>query len=168
MASSNDTSSTTTLPTNDTDGMQIPVGLSSLLIRVVTYNIRYAATGSSLQDGEQVWDGIRGPRVTSQLRFTTLNTPAAFINLQEVLKPQLDSILAGLNNSTTSPPPPPPQLRQNGPTSASAAKTIANPANTALSSTAPPSGNCRIGRPFGSPRRPRSHRRAGTRGVREF
>ncbi|PPJ51005.1 hypothetical protein CBER1_07820 [Cercospora berteroae] len=83
--------------------MQLPVGLSTLLIRIISYNIRFAATDQG--NGEEPWTGVRAPRVISQIRFNTINNPAAFVGMQEVLKSQLDDVVAGLNaNRTTSEP----------------------------------------------------------------
>jgi len=83
----------------------------ALPLRVVTHNIRYAAT--SLFDGERPWSE-RAPLVLSQLQHEVRHvvptvvagdltnaspsyTGAAFICLQEVLHSQLVDLMAGLN-----------------------------------------------------------------------
>ncbi|KAI5358744.1 putative endonuclease/exonuclease/phosphatase [Septoria linicola] len=76
--------------------MQLPVGLSTLLIRIMSYNIRFAATDRG--EGEEPWEGVRAPRVISQIRFNTISNPAAFVGMQEVLKSQLDDVMTGLND----------------------------------------------------------------------
>ncbi len=68
---------------------------STLPVRVLTHNIRYATT-SPVKD-EKKWH-IRGPRVIAELRFNTNHCPESFICLQEVLHDQLLDILSGLNS----------------------------------------------------------------------
>jgi endonuclease/exonuclease/phosphatase family metal-dependent hydrolase len=69
----------------------------SLPIRIITHNIRYAAT--NLDHGEQPWQ-VRAPQLIAELRFNTINSPTAFICLQEVLHSQLIDILDALNEDT--------------------------------------------------------------------
>src|ERR1700712_2471583 len=70
-----------------------------LSIRLVTHNIRYAAT--SLFKGEKPWSE-RAPQLIAGLNFATTGNPAAFICLQEVLHPQLTDIMTGLNSDDKS------------------------------------------------------------------
>src|SRR2546429_455838 len=67
---------------------------SPLPIRLLTHNIRYATT--SPFPGEELWN-VRRPKLTNELRFNTMQSFSSFINLQEVLKAQLDDILTDLN-----------------------------------------------------------------------
>ncbi|MCJ1392623.1 hypothetical protein MMC18_005493 [Xylographa bjoerkii] len=55
-------------------------------IRVLSHNIRYATQAPF--KGEERWP-VRKPRLINELRFHTLNSPEAFICLQEVLHGQL-------------------------------------------------------------------------------
>ncbi|QSZ31886.1 hypothetical protein DSL72_001455 [Monilinia vaccinii-corymbosi] len=66
---------------------------TSIPIRVITHNIRYAT--ESPFEGEQLWP-IRAPRLCSELVFNSTN-PGTFICLQEVLHSQLIDIHDALN-----------------------------------------------------------------------
>lgn len=73
----------------------IAFGFSVLLFRIITYStlypsqqelrtdrfsdIRFASTDPS--GGEKPWDGVRAPRVISQLRFNTIHNPEAIIGM---------------------------------------------------------------------------------------
>jgi len=61
----------------------------SLPIRLITYNIRYAA--SHRAPNEEPWP-IRCPKLATQLQFTTSGFESAFICHQEVLHPQLQDL----------------------------------------------------------------------------
>ncbi|KAF1984367.1 endonuclease/exonuclease/phosphatase [Aulographum hederae CBS 113979] len=67
---------------------------SSLFLRLITHNIRYAT--SSPFKNEEPWP-TRAPRLINELLFTTANDQNSFICLQEVLHDQLLDILQGLN-----------------------------------------------------------------------
>lgn len=69
---------------------------SSIEIRIVTHNIRYAT--QTPFKGEELWP-IRCPRLCSQLRFNSTAIPATLICLQEVLHSQLLDVMASLNSS---------------------------------------------------------------------
>ncbi|KAF6813453.1 endonuclease exonuclease phosphatase family protein [Colletotrichum sojae] len=62
---------------------------SSMLLRVVSQNVRYATENPTPK--EELWK-VRGPRLIDQLRFITTGHEAAFICLQEVLYSQLEDI----------------------------------------------------------------------------
>ena len=68
--------------------------LTSLPIRLISHNIRYAT--KSPFKGEEPWS-IRYSRLLNQLRFSTLYIPSALICLQEALHEQLVDVLDGLN-----------------------------------------------------------------------
>jgi endonuclease/exonuclease/phosphatase family metal-dependent hydrolase len=71
----------------------------TLPLRLVTFNIRYAAT--SRQTNEKPWS-IRAPLVVSQLQGAAANASSGaetIIGLQEVLKGQLDDLSAGLGSA---------------------------------------------------------------------
>ena len=70
---------------------------SSLPVRVLTHNIRYA-TRSPFK-GEEAWD-LRRPKLLNELHFNTRHCPEAFICLQEVLHNQLQDIHHNLNLAT--------------------------------------------------------------------
>jgi endonuclease/exonuclease/phosphatase family metal-dependent hydrolase len=70
---------------------------SSLPIRILSHNIRYATTAPF--EGEELWSA-RAPYLLSELRFNTAHNPEAFIDLQEVLHNQLLDVLAGLPDYT--------------------------------------------------------------------
>jgi endonuclease/exonuclease/phosphatase family metal-dependent hydrolase len=72
---------------------------NSIDIRLVTHNVRYAAT--SLFRGEKPWSE-RAPQLIAGLNFATTSSSTAFICLQEVLYPQLKDIVAGLNSDNKS------------------------------------------------------------------
>lgn len=96
------------LPFND------PLAAACLPLRVITHNIRYAAT--DLKKNEKPWEERRH-LISSQLEYHTryLNSPcslqhnegstrrpgAAIIGLQEVLHEQLMDIMSDLNNVST-------------------------------------------------------------------
>ncbi|MCJ1438905.1 hypothetical protein MMC27_008295 [Xylographa pallens] len=65
-------------------------------VRVLTHNIRYAT--QSPFKGEEFWS-IRKPKLVNELMFHTLNSPEAFICLQEVLHEQLLDISSLLNGN---------------------------------------------------------------------
>ncbi|MCJ1402429.1 hypothetical protein MMC11_005649 [Xylographa trunciseda] len=65
-------------------------------VRVLTHNIRYAT--QSPFKGEELWP-IRKPRLVNELSFHTLNSPEAFICLQEVLHEQLLDISSLLSEN---------------------------------------------------------------------
>jgi endonuclease/exonuclease/phosphatase family metal-dependent hydrolase len=77
---------------------------ASLLIRILTHNIRYA-TDSPFK-GEKPWPKRRD-LIINELKYNTLYNPEAFVCLQEVLHNQLTDILTGLNGtmSATAPSP---------------------------------------------------------------
>ncbi|KAL1994965.1 hypothetical protein VTN49DRAFT_1152 [Thermomyces lanuginosus] len=66
-----------------------------LSVRVLTHNIRYAATDRF--EGEEPWE-VRRQYVVNELNFHTRNPAESFICLQEVLHGQLVDVLAGLND----------------------------------------------------------------------
>ncbi|KAI9845229.1 MAG: hypothetical protein M1837_004984 [Sclerophora amabilis] len=70
---------------------------SSVPIRTLTHNIRYATT--SPFKGEETWD-IRKSRLCNELIFNTRYSPEAFICLQEVLHNQLVDIDSALNRGS--------------------------------------------------------------------
>ncbi|MCJ1282260.1 hypothetical protein MMC26_001583 [Xylographa opegraphella] len=65
-------------------------------VRVLTHNIRYAT--QSPFEGEELWV-IRKAKLVNELKFHTLNSPEAFICLQEVLHEQLLHISSLLNET---------------------------------------------------------------------
>ncbi|KAI8938258.1 hypothetical protein NX059_005917 [Plenodomus lindquistii] len=69
-----------------------------LPLRILTHNIRYAASPPST--GEQPWS-IRKSYILSELHYNTLYNPEAFICLQEVLHEQLLDIMSGLGEEWT-------------------------------------------------------------------
>ncbi|KAF2147360.1 uncharacterized protein K452DRAFT_282366 [Aplosporella prunicola CBS 121167] len=71
--------------------------LSSLLVRVLTHNIRFATTSPGT--GEQPW-AVRAPYLLSELRYHA-TLPASIICLQEVLHNQLTDVLSGLNGNSS-------------------------------------------------------------------
>lgn len=71
---------------------------SSIGIRVITHNIRYAT--QSPFKGEERWP-IRCPRLCSELVFNSKSIPETFICLQEVLHTQLVDVLASLNSTSS-------------------------------------------------------------------
>ncbi|KAL1973043.1 hypothetical protein VTN31DRAFT_6585 [Thermomyces dupontii] len=68
-----------------------------LSVRVLTHNIRYAATDRF--EGEEPWE-VRRQYVVNQLNFHTRHPAESFICLQEVLHGQLVDVLAGLNDAS--------------------------------------------------------------------
>jgi hypothetical protein len=68
---------------------------TSIYVRVVTFNIRYA-TASPFR-GEELWTK-RCPRLCAQLAYTSLHPASTFLCLQEVLHKQLLDILAALQD----------------------------------------------------------------------
>ena len=71
-----------------------PERLSPPAFRILTHNIRYAAT--SRAKGEDPWE-VRRNHLTNELRFNTRFCPESFICLQEVLHEQLVDIHRDLN-----------------------------------------------------------------------
>jgi endonuclease/exonuclease/phosphatase family metal-dependent hydrolase len=69
---------------------------TSLAIRILTHNIRYATT--SPFPGELPW-ADRKAGLVSELLYHTRHCPAAIICLQEVLHEQLVDVLTGLNGT---------------------------------------------------------------------
>ncbi|KAK4044865.1 Endonuclease/exonuclease/phosphatase [Parachaetomium inaequale] len=69
---------------------------TSLHIRLVTFNIRYATKNPGL--GEEPWP-VRCPRLCAQLRFLASGHDSAFVCLQEVLHSQLTDVQARLGPS---------------------------------------------------------------------
>ncbi|KAL0932978.1 endonuclease exonuclease phosphatase family protein [Colletotrichum truncatum] len=75
------------LPSNST---------SSMLLRLVSQNVRYATKHPTPK--EKPWN-VRGPRLVNQLDFITAGHESAFICLQEVLYSQLGEIQSYLGSS---------------------------------------------------------------------
>ena len=73
-----------------------PERLSPPAFRILTHNIRYAAT--SRAKGEDPWE-VRRNHLTNELRFNTRFCPESFICLQEVLHEQLVDIHRDLNRN---------------------------------------------------------------------
>jgi endonuclease/exonuclease/phosphatase family metal-dependent hydrolase len=71
------------------------VHATSLPIRILTHNIRYAADPPAT--GEKPWSARR-QLILNELHYNTLHNPEAFICLQEVLNEQLNDIMTGLGN----------------------------------------------------------------------
>jgi endonuclease/exonuclease/phosphatase family metal-dependent hydrolase len=69
---------------------------SSIDIRIITHNIRYATEAPF--KGEERWR-IRCPRLCAELIFNSTSIPETFICLQEVLHSQLVDVLTSLNGS---------------------------------------------------------------------
>ncbi|KAK4104772.1 DNase I-like protein [Parathielavia hyrcaniae] len=70
----------------------------SLLVRLITHNVRFAIEDPS--PGEELWS-VRCPRLCSQLSFITSGQDSAFVCLQEVLHSQLSDIQACLGPAWT-------------------------------------------------------------------
>lgn len=71
----------------------------STSVRLITYNIRYAATSLAPGiPGEKPWS-VRRPRIGAQLRFIAAGQQGPFFCLQEVLHSQLKDIQAELGPS---------------------------------------------------------------------
>lgn len=68
----------------------------AIQLRLITHNIRYAAT--TLSPGEAPWEE-RLPLLASQFRYQTFALSTTVLCLQEVLKHQLDDLLDSLNTS---------------------------------------------------------------------
>lgn len=68
---------------------------AELFLRVITFNIRYAAT--SPFEGEEPWD-VRKQYTVNTLNFHSRPVPETFIGLQEALHDQLVDVKAGLND----------------------------------------------------------------------
>jgi endonuclease/exonuclease/phosphatase family metal-dependent hydrolase len=77
---------------------QREAGVQSVPIRLLSHNIRYAAT--NLDKGEKPWP-MRAPQLIAELRFHTITAPESFICLQEVLHKQLIDIVRGLNETSS-------------------------------------------------------------------
>ncbi|KAL2152370.1 hypothetical protein VTH82DRAFT_5554 [Thermothelomyces myriococcoides] len=69
---------------------------ASLLVRLITYNVRYATEDPG--PGEEPWS-VRYPKLCGQLNFFASGRDSAFICLQEVLHSQLIDIQARLGSS---------------------------------------------------------------------
>jgi len=69
-----------------------------LLLRLVTYNIRYAAGSKSRFPHEEPWS-VRCPKLSTQLRFITAGHESSFICLQEALYQQLQDVHGKLGHS---------------------------------------------------------------------
>jgi len=69
-------------------------GASPLSLRLISYNVRYAATNRV--KNERPWSE-RAPQLIAQLRFLTVHTPEVFICLQEPLYHQVIDVVHGLN-----------------------------------------------------------------------
>ncbi|KAL2169597.1 hypothetical protein VTG60DRAFT_5909 [Thermothelomyces hinnuleus] len=69
---------------------------ASLLVRLITFNVRYATEHPS--PNEEPWS-VRCPRLCAQLKFIVSGHDSAFICLQEVLHSQLTDIQARLGSS---------------------------------------------------------------------
>lgn len=67
---------------------------AALPIRILTHNIRYAATPTAA--GEKPWS-VRKQLILNELHYNTLYNAESFICLQEVLHQQLLDIMDGLN-----------------------------------------------------------------------
>ncbi|KAK3486368.1 Endonuclease/exonuclease/phosphatase [Neurospora crassa] len=65
-------------------------------LRLITYNIRYAAT--LLSTNEEPW-AVRRPLMASQVNFETSNRPEALICMQEVLNEQLVDLQSDLGSN---------------------------------------------------------------------
>jgi endonuclease/exonuclease/phosphatase family metal-dependent hydrolase len=63
------------------------------IVRIISFNVRYAT--DTPFPGEEPWK-VRCPKVCAQLRYTSARCRPVFICLQEVLRSQLDDILACL------------------------------------------------------------------------
>lgn len=74
--------------------MQVLLAATSLMIRLISYNIRYAT--SSPFRGEKPWSE-RKALVINQLRHEARHNAETFICLQEVLHVQMEDVTAGLN-----------------------------------------------------------------------
>lgn len=66
---------------------------TTLPIRVITYNIRYAADHRA--PNEEPWP-VRCPKLATQLRFATSGLESSFLCLQEVLHHQLEDLSSAL------------------------------------------------------------------------
>jgi len=71
---------------------------TSINLRVITHNIRYATEAPF--KGEERWP-IRRPRLCSELVFNSTSIPETFICLQEVLHSQLVDVQTSLNGSAS-------------------------------------------------------------------
>ncbi|KAK0630486.1 Endonuclease/exonuclease/phosphatase [Bombardia bombarda] len=71
---------------------------TTIPLRLITYNIRYATTSPST--GEQPW-AVRRPLMASQLTLETANRPESLICMQEVLVQQLDNLQSDLGSAWT-------------------------------------------------------------------
>jgi endonuclease/exonuclease/phosphatase family metal-dependent hydrolase len=68
---------------------------TTLPIRILTHNIRYAADPPAT--GEKPWS-TRRQLILNELHYNTLHNPESFICLQEVLNNQLTDIMTGLGS----------------------------------------------------------------------
>lgn len=67
----------------------------SVIIRLITYNIRLKIPSGWTAPGEEPW-AVRCPKLCAQLKFITLGRNSPFVCLQEVTHPQLLDIVASL------------------------------------------------------------------------
>ncbi|KAK2811164.1 hypothetical protein FQN50_002261 [Emmonsiellopsis sp. PD_5] len=75
-----------------------PKQQEQLDLRLITFNIRYAAKPSG---NEKAWPDRRGNLIT-QVAFETGSVDNAFVGMQEVLSEQLEDIITGLNEHPSS------------------------------------------------------------------
>ncbi|OAA37838.1 Endonuclease/Exonuclease/phosphatase family protein [Metarhizium rileyi] len=75
--------------------MDIQTKHATMPVRLVSFNIRYAANKHERVLGEQPW-AVRCPKMCSQLRFVTAGHESPFVCLQESLASQLNDIQEGL------------------------------------------------------------------------
>ena len=81
------------VPADPSFRVKIRKAATSMPLRVISYNIRYATQRPVL--GERPWD-VRCPKLCTQLRFITAGHESPFICLQETLYSQLIGIQSGL------------------------------------------------------------------------
>ncbi|KAH0595076.1 hypothetical protein MHUMG1_07376 [Metarhizium humberi] len=75
--------------------MDIRTEHATMPVRLVSFNIRYAANEDERSLAEQPWN-VRCPKVCSQMRFITAGHESPFVCLQESLSSQLNDIQAEL------------------------------------------------------------------------
>ncbi|KAG6003985.1 hypothetical protein E4U21_001525 [Claviceps maximensis] len=78
--------------------MDINTQHAAIPLRLISFNIRYAATKDRRVPGEQPW-GVRCPKICTQLRFISAGHDSPFICLQESLYAQLNDIQSRLGSS---------------------------------------------------------------------
>lgn len=84
------------LPSSSSLRLHITSHSTTMPLRVITYNVRYATGSPAL--GERPWD-VRCPKLCTQLNFITAGHESPFICLQECLYPQIKDIQANLGAS---------------------------------------------------------------------